>query len=90
MKSQLTKTLKIMLKTDVIQHYGSQKTLGEVLNFKSSGTISLWGEVVPEKYALILERLTDGELSYDSSFYPDSPLFSNPSTQPQDNNPEVV
>ncbi|WP_392385097.1 Cro/CI family transcriptional regulator [Marinomonas primoryensis] len=57
-----------MLKTEVIKHFGKAKLICEALGL-SSGSISQWGEVIPETQAFRLERLTNGELKYDPSLY---------------------
>lgn len=58
-----------MYKADVIEYFGTQKLLTEALGLKSSGAVSQWGPVIPEKQALRLERITGGALKYDHSLY---------------------
>jgi DNA-binding transcriptional regulator YdaS (Cro superfamily) len=57
-----------MLKKDVIQHFGKGKFLCKALNI-TSGSVSQWGKVIPEKQALRLERITAGKLQYDPALY---------------------
>ena len=58
-----------MYKSDVIAHFGSAVNVTTVLELRSSGTVSQWGPVIPEKQALRLERITDGALKYDPTLY---------------------
>ncbi len=57
-----------MFKKDVIKFFGKSKDVCAVLEL-SSGSVSQWGAVIPEKQALRLEKLTNGALQYDSSLY---------------------
>lgn len=57
-----------MLKSDVINHYKKRIKIAEALGI-SPGSISQWGDIIPEKQALKLDRLTQGKLKYDSSVY---------------------
>ncbi|GAB3528579.1 Cro/CI family transcriptional regulator [Photobacterium alginatilyticum] len=57
-----------MRKSDVINHFKKRVNIAEALGI-SSGSISQWGDVIPEKQALRLEHLTNGKLKYDSSLY---------------------
>ncbi|MEO2277684.1 hypothetical protein KDV90_01445 [Serratia marcescens] len=57
-----------MLKEKVVKHYGSQRAISAALGVSDSA-VSQWGEVVPERIALKLSRITDGVLVYDPSFY---------------------
>ncbi|WP_394179681.1 Cro/CI family transcriptional regulator [Marinomonas posidonica] len=57
-----------MLKHKVMKHFGSQTNLSAVLKISPS-SISQWGEIIPEKQALRIEKLTNGELKYDPAFY---------------------
>ena len=58
-----------MYKSDVIAHFGNTVKVTAVLELRSSGTVSQWGEIIPEKQALRLERITDGALKYDPALY---------------------
>jgi len=51
-----------------IAHFGSAMALAKALGL-TKGAVSHWGEVIPEKNALKLERITDGKLVYDESLY---------------------
>ena len=44
------------------------KKLSEALSISHS-SVSQWGEIIPEKQALRLEKLTAGELKYDPLLY---------------------
>ncbi len=57
-----------MYKSTVIAHFGNIATLAKILGI-TSPSISQWGDVIPEKQALKLERLTDGALEYNSVLY---------------------
>jgi len=35
----------------------------------STGSVSQWKEIIPEKQAMRLERITGGKLVYDESLY---------------------
>ena len=58
-----------MLKKDVVKFFTSQTRLSKALGFKSTGAVSQWGEVIPEKQALRLEKITEGALRYDPELY---------------------
>ncbi|HFK7184583.1 TPA: Cro/CI family transcriptional regulator [Serratia odorifera] len=57
-----------MLKEKVVKHYGSQRAISAALGVSDSA-VSQWGEVIPERVALKLSRITGGALTYDPSFY---------------------
>ncbi len=57
-----------MLKTTVIQFYGNQSKAAVALKVTRS-CVSAWNSLIPEKQALLLERLTEGALKYDPSLY---------------------
>lgn len=57
-----------MRKIDVIAHFGTQTEVTRVLGI-SKAFVSQWGDTVPEKYALLLEKITDGALAYDPAVY---------------------
>lgn len=57
-----------MKKTTAVRYFGKAKLLADALNI-SSGSVSQWGEIIPEKQALRLERITDGALKYDPALY---------------------
>ena len=61
-----------MLKEKVVKHYGSQRAISAALGVSDSA-VSQWGEVIPERIALKLSRITDGVLVYDPSFYKSLP-----------------
>lgn len=57
-----------MKKTDVIAHFGTQAEITRVLGI-SKAFVSQWDDIIPEKYALLLEKITDGILVYDPQEY---------------------
>jgi len=57
-----------MRKTDVVNHFGFQTKIAKALLI-SDASVSEWGEIIPEKQAMRLERITEGELKYDPSLY---------------------
>ena len=57
-----------MYKIDVINHFGRATDLAQALKITSS-SISQWGDIIPERQALRLERITDGSLKYAPSLY---------------------
>lgn len=57
-----------MKKTHVINYFKRPSKVAEVLK-TTVGAISQWGEVIPEKSAARLEKLTDGDLVYDPKVY---------------------
>lgn len=58
-----------MLKQIVIDHFGGKPSaLAKALGV-APASVSDWGDVIPEKRAFQLERLTNGELKYDPSLY---------------------
>ena len=57
-----------MNKGIVVKHFGSQSEVARALDI-SRASVSCWPDVIPEKQAMKLERLTDGALQYDASLY---------------------
>lgn len=60
-----------MLKATVIDHFPSNRAIARVLGV-SPQAVGQWGDVIPERAALLLEKLTGGALKYDPSLYGDS------------------
>jgi hypothetical protein len=60
-----------MYKQEAISFFTSQKKLAAALKV-TSGAISHWEDVIPEKQALRLHNLTDGKLKYEPSMYTDA------------------
>ncbi len=58
----------IMLKDEAIKYFGSQRAIAEKLNLSDSA-VSQWKEVVPERVALKLNRITNGKLKYKPELY---------------------
>jgi len=57
-----------MLKETVTAYFGTQAAVATKLNI-SPPAVSAWDEVIPEKQAGRLERLTHGELAFDATLY---------------------
>lgn len=57
-----------MKKNTVIKYFKTGVNTAEFLNI-SKASVSGWGDVIPEKQALILDRLTNGKLKYDPALY---------------------
>ncbi|MFA5387727.1 MAG: Cro/CI family transcriptional regulator [Candidatus Paceibacterota bacterium] len=57
-----------MLSSTVFAYFSSKTEVWRLLGL-TSGAVSQWGEVVPEKQAMRLERLTKKKLKYDPSLY---------------------
>lgn len=57
-----------MLKKTVIKYFGNQLKAAEALGL-TRGSVSQWREVIPEKQALRVEKITEGALKYDPSLY---------------------
>lgn len=58
----------IMLKDEAIKYFGSQRAIAEKLKVTDSA-VSQWKEVIPERVALKLSRITNGKLKYKPEFY---------------------
>ena len=57
-----------MLKKTVVKYFGNQLSTAKALGL-TRGSVSQWGEVIPEKQALRVEKISNGVLKYDPSFY---------------------
>jgi DNA-binding transcriptional regulator YdaS (Cro superfamily) len=57
-----------MFKKEVINHFGKSIEVCRVLGL-TSGSVSQWGNLIPEKQAMRLERITAGKLKYSSALY---------------------
>jgi len=58
-----------MKKQAVLKYFNDRVTdVAKACNV-TSGSVSQWGEIIPEKHALKLERITDGKLRYIPEFY---------------------
>ncbi|WP_075204104.1 Cro/CI family transcriptional regulator, partial [Citrobacter freundii] len=53
-----------MLKTDVIEHFGGVSKTASVLGI-SHPAVCRWGDVIPQKQAFVIERITKGKLDLD-------------------------
>ena len=60
-----------MKKSIAIKHFGGVVKLASALSVSHS-SVSQWGDVIPEKQALKLEKITNGKLKYDPSLYCDA------------------
>lgn len=65
-----------MYKRCVIQYFDSAAAVARALGINRA-SISSWSDVIPEKRALQIERITSGALTYDSALYTKSPLSRN-------------
>lgn len=61
----------VMKKNTVISYFKSGVKTAKALNI-SKASVSGWGEIIPEKQALKLEKITHGKLKYDPAFYADA------------------
>lgn len=53
---------------DVVKHFGKKANIARALKIARS-SVSGWGDLVPERRAVRLEKLTGGALKYDQSLY---------------------
>lgn len=58
-----------MLKKTVLQYFDNCVSDVAVAMNCSAAAVSQWNEIIPERAALKLERITDGKLVYDESLY---------------------
>jgi hypothetical protein len=58
----------IMRKTDVVNHFGGISKTATALGI-SHPAVCRWGDVIPEKQAFVIERITKGVLKYDAKMY---------------------
>jgi hypothetical protein len=57
-----------MNKEAVLNYFGTSTNLAKKLSI-SAAAVSKWRDVIPEKQALKLEKLTNGLLAYDPTLY---------------------
>jgi len=57
-----------MLKKVVVAHFGGISKTALALSI-SHPAVCRWGEVIPEKQAFVIERITKGHLKYDPQLY---------------------
>lgn len=57
-----------MFKSNVVAFYKNQSGVAAALGIKP-GSVSQWGNIIPEKQAFRLEKLTNGALKYDPDLY---------------------
>lgn len=57
-----------MRKTDVVNYFGGISKTANALGI-SHPAVSRWGDVIPEKQAFVIERITSGVLKYDPTQY---------------------
>jgi hypothetical protein len=60
-----------MLKTDVIEYFQTATATALAIGV-SKATVSLWKEVIPWKYALLIQEVTHGALKYRPELYQDN------------------
>lgn len=58
-----------MKKENVLEYLGGTTATAKFLGIAKS-TVSTWPEVIPWKYALLLQHLTKGALKYEQESYP--------------------
>lgn len=76
----------VVYKSQVVQHLGSLMRIAEVLNI-SRPSVSQWGEIIPEKQALRLEKITHGQLKYDPALYSAEAISPDPASKHSDSKP---
>ena len=57
-----------MLKYQVVEYYGGISKTAIALGVTHSA-VCQWGNVIPQKQAFVIERITNGKLKYDASLY---------------------
>ncbi|HHD2712165.1 TPA: Cro/CI family transcriptional regulator [Klebsiella oxytoca] len=57
-----------MRKHEVIEYFGGVSKTASTLGI-SHPAVCRWGNVIPEKQAFVIERITNGKLKYDASLY---------------------
>lgn len=57
-----------MRKSEVIRHFGGVSKTANALGI-SHPAVCRWGDIIPEKQAFVIERITKGKMKYDSSLY---------------------
>lgn len=57
-----------MHKLEVVEHFGGISKTACALGI-SHPAVCRWGEIIPEKQAFVIERITKGKLKYDSRLY---------------------
>lgn len=57
-----------MLKSKVVDYYGGISKTAVALGVTHSA-VCQWGDVIPQKQAFVIDRITKGKLKYDSSLY---------------------
>ncbi|BBR82654.1 DNA-binding transcriptional regulator DicC [Klebsiella quasipneumoniae] len=57
-----------MLKNQVVEYYGGITKTAIALGVTHSA-VCQWGNVIPQKQAFVIERITNGKLKYDASLY---------------------
>lgn len=57
-----------MLKTKVVDYYGGVSKTATALGLTHSA-VCQWGEIIPERQALKIEKITSSKLQYDHRLY---------------------
>ncbi|HBU7748497.1 TPA: helix-turn-helix domain-containing protein [Klebsiella pneumoniae] len=57
-----------MLKNQVVEYYGGISKTAIALGVTHSA-VCQWGNVISQKQAFVIERITNGKLKYDASLY---------------------
>lgn len=58
----------IMLKTDVLKFFGSKIATAQILEVSPSA-VTQWKEIIPEKQAYKVERISKGKLKVNPDLY---------------------
>ena len=62
-----------MKKLEAVKYFGGSLKLADALSI-TSGAVSQWGEVIPERQAFRLDRMTGGKLKYRPELYQTTPI----------------
>ncbi len=57
-----------MHKSEVIEYFGGVSKTAVALGI-SHPAVCRWGDIIPEKQAFVIERITRGKLKYSASLY---------------------
>lgn len=64
-----------MKKKAVLKYYGGVRATARFLNVAKS-SVSDWPDPIPWKFAMLISKLTNNELTFDQGDYPElAPLF---------------
>lgn len=60
-----------MYKKAVFRYFGTNKNVAQTLGITHAAVCG-WGPIIPQLRAVLLERLTDGDLEYNPKLYEES------------------